>query len=174
MVVIDHQCHGKHVTKVSWIAIYGCWTVSVVESMQQSFPIGHKWSLGCQCRGSIWQCLLNSRGCLMTSGGKYHRNIATWIPCLLTSCKEICTMWIEWGIDNHYLNHCLHIGTHHHRCHRARTLRIACSYGRRDARITCIIQLKFYLLHTKHSYMYSSYYAVAIQVQYLTSTRQCS
>ena len=51
----------------------------------------------------------------MTNDGKYHRKIATYIPWLPTSCKKTCIMWIVWGIDNHSLYHCLHIGTPHHR-----------------------------------------------------------
>ena len=35
---LDSQCHGKHVTKFSWIIIYGRLIVSVTESMWQSFP----------------------------------------------------------------------------------------------------------------------------------------
>ena len=31
---LDRQCHGKHVTKFSWIDIYGRWIISVAESMQ--------------------------------------------------------------------------------------------------------------------------------------------
>ena len=42
-------------------------------------------------------------------------------------------MWIVQGIDNHCLDHCLHIGTHHHRYQR--TLRVASSYDYRDARV---------------------------------------
>ena len=35
---LDRQCHGEHLTKFSWMAIYGRWIVSVTESMWQSFP----------------------------------------------------------------------------------------------------------------------------------------
>ena len=36
---LDRQCHGKHVTKFSWVAIYGRWIVSVTEVMQCNFLI---------------------------------------------------------------------------------------------------------------------------------------
>ena len=35
---LDCQCHGKHVTKFSWITICGRWIISVTENMWQSFP----------------------------------------------------------------------------------------------------------------------------------------
>ena len=48
---LDHQCHGKHVTKFSWMAIYGHWIVSVMEGWDEVFLNGHIWLLDCQCNG---------------------------------------------------------------------------------------------------------------------------
>ena len=38
MWLLDHQCHGKCVTKFYWIAIYGHWIVNVTRHVSQSFP----------------------------------------------------------------------------------------------------------------------------------------
>ena len=53
---MDHQFHGKHVTKFSWIATYGHRAVVL--------------------RRVCSTVLLNGHGRLMTNDGKYHRNTA--------------------------------------------------------------------------------------------------
>ena len=44
---LDHQYHSKHVTKFSWMSIYACWIVSIVEAYDKVLLNGH-------CLMAVW------------------------------------------------------------------------------------------------------------------------
>ena len=90
---MDCQCHGKHVTKFSWIAIYGNRIVSVVNS--------YTWSLDCQCCGSMCQSFTKWSS-LFDDKWWCHRNIA---PKDLLSCPKQLSLKITCLLMKPHLHH---------------------------------------------------------------------
>ena len=91
--VIGLSVPWKACDQVSWIAIYGHWIVSVVNS--------YTWSLDCQCCGSMCQSF-TKWSWLFDDKWWYHRNIA---PKDWLSCPKQFSLKITCSLTKPHLHH---------------------------------------------------------------------